>query len=1209
MKPGISILRRNKSKENRAAARQALFNEISASYAAKSKSDKFHFADPPKRLKRTRRRDVVRELERVAASRQNDPNAAADFSQRQIENVDFTGIEELQKAPDLLTGANFSECNLLGCQFGPEMLPGRTRSNAIAIDDWRAHTALDLSGADFHRSHIFSCNFSGTELSRSDFQSAHIYFSNFDLVSTAGKHSWMRANFDDCRIENSYFRGADIRASFLNALILKTDFSPGDLPPFDVKTADRRLSRLSAPVGLSLRAPRKILVEIAEENRDDFALEGDDLSKKWQALLSSLRELASDDVFVIPLRNLVRTNLSYSIFEDAFLYKCAFRAAQMERFVNFDRALVLKSDFGPAQIEELPWRSAIIAEVVERIAEKIPLEDFQAVIGPFRSLLLQLAERIENEAKIVVNEPAYNNPDGAVVTRMATASFDQLNAGESRFDLSDAQDIQMADGIVSDCFFERSVLRNARLQDSVFQRSSFDKSDLSGSKLDFVHFDGDLTDSSKSIVIERQVERLRARPQKATGDGSAEKAENAVEAPDSAVGVEEDAFGGVEDTDGLFEDDVDSATLRNAFRQHHETNDTMREAYSGAAEYYAKLESDLRDDAVGAEAGVRAAEQGAFESCSFYRANLAKTSAVGASFRACMMENSLFTGGAFGEPGATSSASFDYAFLRGARFDDASLEQVNFGGATLTRMQGLNLARSLSGANFFGSQGLRGTEFSGADLTGVILPTELASFGGVLNSVTELTRQARILFATLMFVCVYTALTLFNIDTDSADTSAQPEVRTSVERSVAPDSADSADIPLPVLADAAGSRQVQAASASAFKLPVVGVEVTESIFYFATPFIILAFYMMFQLKFSRIWLESKWLPYRFPDARLVDRHVFPWIFASLIPNRMKPDSRSRRSSNATRDHVFSEKLIAAFETFLASFLGWFVAPGVLFWLFYRQIQINNGLLIGDSAPQLELGWLNVFATTQVAFWFTVIVTILAMLQVFNLFPARRTAPESNRRPHESNDERDAGVFGKAANVWREIRGRIADGWRRIRSLLTFGAAAAAALAVTVVPANLPEYLRNAAMRDNAALSPPALQIVDAVGRMFYVSSAETVISDSNVTLSKRNIAFLHGAQENLSAVDFSSSQLVRPHLQGATISAADFSDATIVYGNFDDADLSGASFEGTRILSSSFINAKGATAETFKGACVNRTTVLPAGVGELPICTPENLSP
>lgn len=1221
--PGIGFWRRDAitAAPNSTKLLQDLVSAEAARFAESDPRDLGLF-EPRRNLRKIGRRDVELEIDRVKTSRSGGVEAHCNFSARQVEGVDFTLISALRSEPDLLRGADFSQANLLNCTFGPVMLPSRSQNIEIPIDHWSGTPAIDLTDAIFTGAHIYASNFSGVNLSRADFQKAHIFLSRFDLVYTAGDSSWVRASFDDSRIENSYFRGAQLRGSFLRADIFKTDFTPGDLPPFDVKKADSRLSRLGAPASVRLEVHKDAFYELIAAKRDELDKFDESTQRIWRGVIAAVEGLASGDALEIPLRNLIRTRLDQSIFEDAFIFSCAFRAVRMDRRVKLDRAIMLRSDFRPARVEDLPWQHAIITVLLRKIAERISLEDFNAVGSSLRSLLRQLAERIEDTAIVVTHEPGFDNPAGQIVSRMADASFDEVIAKDIHFNSARALRIQFGDALLADCYFEETDLRESTLDYGLFRRTSFDRADFSGGSMIGAHFDGDLVDSQRALSIDRKAEWFNSRLQAVRDEIEANR--NRIQklgsgADDELLSDDTVAETGDYGPDGqqpgtADDSDSDVRKVRRAFELYHLRKDSLREALSEGASFFKFLQSDVDSETVGAPSYDELAADG----CSFHDALLVGVNASEALFIGCTLENAKFDGGKFGRTEKCTASNFDSAFLRGASFYNAVLDNVSFSGAVLTGMAGLDRAHALQGASFFESRGLRGTEFAGADLTGVTLPNDLRGFGGVLNSVTELTRQARILFATLMFVCAYSILSIVNINSDAGDEGratvslADPRAEAALENAGRPTNPDLRERPSPGGESASvglpldGAIPVQSSQqVASFKLPVIGVEVSRPYFYLATPFIIVAFYAMFQLKFARIWLESKWLPYRFPDSRLIDRHVFPWIFASLLSGSLKRHANLRRDAKSSAKHTFTEKIISRFEQFLAYVLGWLAVPFTVGIMAQQQLRLKNGERIGELPEILQFGGVDVFNTTAIALIVSVAIALMSSLQFIYSPSSHRPAP-SARESETSGASRSSPstTRSRIRNWLRAITEPIRNAWRRLRMALYAAASVFFAAFATISLVSLPGALDAAA--ESGVRGPIArigLSVTDILGFAVYeMSPAELHAKSPSGDFSSRDVNYLSASSAHFAGADFSTSRLTRVRMSGANLRAVQFTDAEIILGDFTNADLTDASFHGARLLNTDFTGAVGADAAAFTGACANAATKLPPGIAPLRAC-------
>lgn len=1211
--------------------------DIQIGFTAASPAPHYPVEFDSKRLSgRTRKMsfgDVTHEIARVKAARESGASQSCDFSGRLLADIDFTAISDLVDEPDLLTGANFSNANLLGCSFGPTILPPRTHNQAIREEKWRDTISAGLARANFSGAYIFQSSFNGADISRANFREAVILHSAFDLSFAAGSYSWMRAKFDRAHIEYCNFRGATIRGSFTNAEIIKCDFTPADLPTFDIKRADQRIMRLGNPVMVNLAIGARSLGELIRAKKDeidDYVDSGDQNSRQvWNEIFTALKEMNEGGRILIPLRSLIRCRLDQSVFEDSFIFRCAFRATIMEKRVKFDRSTILDVDFTPARIEDLPWQYSIILVLKEKISEVVDGIDTGLISHQLDEFLRQVAEKVEDEAAVIADEIGRENPNGVVATQLATASFDEVMVGETHMSDAVAHDVQFSGGVVSATYFEKTDIRNGIFDDAIFIRSLFDGARLNDVSARNTHFDGDLFDSGRAFRIEELGEYFRDRLDNVGKDSKANAHDQKVssrEAPRDNAGVSDTGARPV--AEGLDEPAADEAAILRAddsvqrnFKKYCENQTAYRRSLRQAVIFFEELAKGIDREPVGAESSEWLAEKGAADSCSFAGADLSGLNGAGASFKSCDLDNASFSSANLSRGEKIEAAKFDSADLSSVDFRGAALKQVSFQGATVTGITGLDAA-TLQGANFLDSKGLRGIEFARSNLTGVILPGHVESFGGVLQSVEQLTRQARILFATLMFACAYSGLALLDMNFENTDRFRVDAISSALQQGMSESGTVSERIREQQNGGVAEATPLERSLNSSLdegglKLPVIGVAVSRNVFFFVTPMLIFAFFLMFHLKFSRIWLEAKWLPHRFPDGRVVDRHLFPWIFASLVPGFLRTKNKSPSSAalqNASNtelggaertSHKFSENVISGVERGLAMVLGWVIVP-VILWLFvWKQLHRANG----DDAAFIVLGVPFeagvILLANKLLLGIAIVLSGATFFQMYFSLP-ERAAKKTPLEPQEK-DARRISVVSSLRAWCRSILAffaRIRDRVFRAFAITTIGIFALVVsnfnVALHYVSRGAPYLLQDAT----------AQAVSDFADRLGYKLFARR-IEEAGVTQpppaasagdSGKKFLYLSGAHAAIENVDLASAYIVRADFEEALLPGAIFEGAELHFVAFTGASLFGADFDNAKLQNVDFSGATGLLLEQFSGACDQGGTIMPADLPDLPAC-------
>jgi uncharacterized protein YjbI with pentapeptide repeats len=205
------------------------------------------------------------------------------------------------------------------------------------------------------------------------------------------------------------------------------------------------------------------------------------------------------------------------------------------------------------------------------------------------------------------------------------------------------------------------------------------------------------------------------------------------------------------------------------------------------------------------------------------------------------------------------SADFKGALLHEAQFQKSELKNSDFQGAVLidadfegASLAGANLSdTNLSYANLKSVTGLKSAQLAGADLSGAKLPEPLSSFKS-LDSIKELSKNARTLSVSLLLACIYTWLTVAT----TSDAALVSNAGTSV-------------------------------------LPLLGTALPISGFFLVVPIILLSLYIYLHLYLQRLWDLLAQLPAIFPDTERLDQKADHWLMLGIV-NAYFPRLRNQR---------------------------------------------------------------------------------------------------------------------------------------------------------------------------------------------------------------------------------------------------------------------------------------------------------------------------
>jgi len=186
-------------------------------------------------------------------------------------------------------------------------------------------------------------------------------------------------------------------------------------------------------------------------------------------------------------------------------------------------------------------------------------------------------------------------------------------------------------------------------------------------------------------------------------------------------------------------------------------------------------------------------------------------------------------------------AELDGCDLRNADLKNADLRRASFARANLA-------GADLSGALLWGAT------LEGSDLTGAKLPPEVGKFEGLAQA-TELSKTASQTFAFLVFICLYSWVT----------------IATTTDAKLLTNSVNS-------------------------PLPVIQTPIPLFLFFIVAPFIVASLYLYLHLQLQGVWEEIAGLPAVFPDSRSLSNKVYPWLLAPLV-RRFGRDHGGRSLSN------------------------------------------------------------------------------------------------------------------------------------------------------------------------------------------------------------------------------------------------------------------------------------------------------------------------
>ena len=205
------------------------------------------------------------------------------------------------------------------------------------------------------------------------------------------------------------------------------------------------------------------------------------------------------------------------------------------------------------------------------------------------------------------------------------------------------------------------------------------------------------------------------------------------------------------------------------------------------------------------------------------QANLELVDLSHSNLEECILKESILTG-----------AQVVGANLRKANLSGAILDSANFRKADLSHA-------SMNGIPTSSQTTVADTSFGMANLTGTKLPSSLNGFRETLKNLEETSKQARLLHAWLVGICLFSLLTVFT----SMDTLSK---------------IDTLQLPLPLF-------QVQVPSLTFLVgVPILG--------------LVIFFYFHFYL--SHLYQSLATLPAYFPDGSSLRQRLYPWILNLCI---------------------------------------------------------------------------------------------------------------------------------------------------------------------------------------------------------------------------------------------------------------------------------------------------------------------------------------
>ena len=214
-------------------------------------------------------------------------------------------------------------------------------------------------------------------------------------------------------------------------------------------------------------------------------------------------------------------------------------------------------------------------------------------------------------------------------------------------------------------------------------------------------------------------------------------------------------------------------------------------------------------------------------------------------------------------------ARLQSANLHGANLEEANLAEADLSAANLRQaslqksilcdvefqnadVQDARIHDSdLSGADLTKANGLVSTQLGGTNLLRAKLPDSVHVESSI-GEIGELAKTAKIVFLSCCLACFYSWITIGS----TSDAHLLTNTRAS-------------------------------------KLPLLGVEMPISIFYFVGPIILLCTFLYLHIYLQRLWERLSSLPAIFQDGHTLDEKVYPWFFVGFARSHL-PRLRNRR---------------------------------------------------------------------------------------------------------------------------------------------------------------------------------------------------------------------------------------------------------------------------------------------------------------------------
>lgn len=215
---------------------------------------------------------------------------------------------------------------------------------------------------------------------------------------------------------------------------------------------------------------------------------------------------------------------------------------------------------------------------------------------------------------------------------------------------------------------------------------------------------------------------------------------------------------------------------------------------------------------------------------------------------------------------------FTGAVLRGANFSNARLADAKFAWARLAH------------ANFSGAEGLLGSQFARADLSGARMPADIRF--GAFEAANEMAEATGKLFLTLLLACAYSWLTINSTLDDK------------------------------LLTDTGVS-----------KLPILNAEIPIVNFYALVPIALVVLAVVAMLQAQRLWTAVAGAPQALPDGTLMAERSTAWVLGPWAAERVAPHEQRGPLSRL--------------QAVLAVAVGWWLVPATVVWFWARYLHRHD----------------------------------------------------------------------------------------------------------------------------------------------------------------------------------------------------------------------------------------------------------------------------